>query len=121
MSWIKQHKLMFLLVVALLAFAIWYGLSSGGTPAPLLTTDEPIIGGTLAETSAEQEIVGTLLALRAVTLSGTIFSDPAFTTLQDFGTTIVPESAGRPNPFAPLNRAGSATSSVNTSIFTPRR
>lgn len=121
MTWIKQHKIMFLLVIVVLAIAIWYGMSSGGSPAPLLTTDEPIIGGTLAQTSAEQEIVGTLLALRAVTLSGTIFSDPAFTTLQDFGTTIVPEAAGRPNPFAPLTRSGTASTSVNTTIFTPRR
>lgn len=121
MTWIKQHILLFLLIVAVLAGVIWYGLSSGSSAPPLLTTDEPIIGGTLAQTSAEQEIVGTLLALRAVTLSGTIFSDPAFTTLQDFGTTIVPEAAGRPNPFAPLTSRGAVTTATSSAIFAPRR
>jgi hypothetical protein len=61
-------------------------------------------------TPADADIVNTLLELRAVSLSGTIFSDPAFLRLKDFGSQIIPEPVGRPNPFAPLT--GSAAASL---------
>lgn len=112
MAWITQHKLLFGLIIVLVAGGVWYGLSSGGTPATL-TTQTLGTGSPTSET-ADQQLVGSLLALRAVTLNGTIFSDAAFMSLQDFGTTIVPEPVGRPNPFEAI-----ATSSVSQS-FAPR-
>lgn len=84
----------------------WYMFfsGSGGNDALLTTT---VVSD---ESAVERGIVDTLLTLRAVTLSGTIFSDPAFGTLRDFGTQIIPEPVGRPNPFAPrgLNPTESA-------------
>jgi hypothetical protein len=42
--------------------------------------------------------------------------------LQDFGTTIVPEPVGRENPFAPLSLQATATATLrDTQIFAPRR
>lgn len=96
-----HNKLVFIIVIVVIAGGVWYGLSQSGAPEPLLTTTSP--AGTLTTgQGSDQEIIGTLLALRAVTLSGTIFGDPGFMVLQDFGTTIVPEPVGRQNPFAPL-------------------
>lgn len=80
------------------AGAIWYGMSQGSGSSSSVISSQP------AATSAdEKELVETLLALRSVTLDGTIFTEPAFMSLRDFGTQIVPEPAGRPNPFAPLS------------------
>jgi hypothetical protein len=100
MQWIKQHKVLFLGAVVVVAICIWYGLTQNSAPPALLTTVD--VAGAPVEGSADQELVSTLLTLRAVALAGTIFQDPAFKYLRDFGTTIVAEPIGRQNPFAPL-------------------
>jgi len=110
---------MFIIGIVVLVAAVWFGLSQGGGTPPLLTTDT--VSGT-GTGGAEQGLVGTLLALRAVTLSGTIFTEPAFMSLQDFGTTIVPEPVGRDNPFAPLpSQIVSTTTARAAQIFAPKR
>lgn len=112
MQWIKEHKLLFIGLVVAVAVVAWYGLTRNPAPEPLLTTVTPTGSGSPTQQSADQELVATLLTLRAVTLSGTIFQDPAFMSLRDFGTTIVAEPVGRPNPFAPLGSSPSATSTL---------
>jgi hypothetical protein len=76
----------------------WYGLSSNTETPELLVTED----FTVASSAAEKDLVTTLLQLRSVSLEGTIFSDPLFQSLVDYGSEIVPEPVGRPNPFAPL-------------------
>jgi|SRR3989344_4164518 len=97
MSLFSRNTLLAVVVGAVLLALMWYmlGGTSGDVPLTETTTFD-------SETAAERSIVETLLALRAVSLSGTIFSDPVFQVLKDFGTPIIPEQAGRPNPFAPL-------------------
>ena len=92
-SFLTRNALVVVIAGVLIAGGIWYTFSGGSETETLVTESA---GGT-----AESEVVDTLLALRAVSLSGTIFSDPAFKTLRDFGTQIVPEPIGRPNPFGP--------------------
>jgi len=126
MSWISQHKLLFIIVIVLVAAGVWYGLSQGGTSGASATTDAAGITTSTATTdtnAADQDLVGTLLTLRAVTLSGTIFTEPAFASLQDFGTTIVSEPVGRTNPFAPLTTAvATSTASQHAAqIFAPAK
>lgn len=124
MSWISQHKLIFIIIIMLIVVGVWFGLSQGGAPAAVLTTTSASGAPTSAKSSvADQELVGTLLTLRAVTLAGTIFSEPAFSSLQDYGTTIVPEPVGRLNPFAPLTSGGATTSDSQhaAQIFAPKR
>ena len=101
MAFLVKHKMIVLVIGIVIAGLAWYGMSSSA-PAPLLTTQT--VGG-----APDQELVETLLALRSVKLDGTIFTEPAFTTLQDYSTPIVPEPVGRENPFAPL--AGAPNSS----------
>jgi hypothetical protein len=114
MHWIKQHTMLFGIIVLVVAAAIWYGMSGGGAqPEQLLTTDVVGDTGSPSEDTADRELVETLLTLRNITLTGKIFSDPAFTSLQDFGTTIVAEPVGRDNPFAPLNARQSSTNAPN--------
>ncbi|MDB5238554.1 MAG: hypothetical protein JWM46_824 [Candidatus Kaiserbacteria bacterium] len=123
MSWISQHKLVFIVIIIVIVAGLWYGLSQGGTPAPVLSTTSASGSVSSKSSPADQELVGTLLTLRAVTLSGTIFSEQAFITLQDFGTTIVSEPIGRDNPFAPLTVLATTTSESQhaAQIFAPRK
>ena len=93
----------------------WWVLAPEPAPESLLTT-ESVVG----ETPIDRGLIDTLLTLRAVSLSGTIFADPAFAILSDFGTQIVPEPVGRPNPFAPLTRRATSTPRT-TQLFQPRR
>ena len=118
MSFISQHKLIAILVLIVVLGMGWYALSGSSAPAPSLTTTQA--AGT---SPADQTLVTTLLALRAVKLDATIFSDPAFVDLRDFSTQIVPEPVGRDNPFAPLpsTAAASASSTKSAQLFAPRQ
>ena len=81
------------------AIAAWYVLGGGSGDEQLLVTEN----FATPASQAEKDLVATLLELRSVTLDGTIFSDPVFKSLKDFGSQIIPEPVGRPNPFAPLS------------------
>ena len=111
---ITRHKIVISIGVVVIAVGAWWGLSGSSSSEPLLTTDAPAI-------SDDQEIVATLLQLRSVTLSSTIFSDPVFMSLKDFGQEIKNEPAGRPNPFAPFTAVvtPSASSTKQAQIFAP--
>jgi hypothetical protein len=111
---ILQHKMMAGLIMVVILGAAWYGLTATSAPPPILQTDNPAGSG-------NEELVATLLALRAVTLSGTIFTDPVFMSLQDFGVEIQPEPVGRPNPFLPLSPVARPTPQTTQSaqIFAP--
>jgi len=113
----SKHKLIAFGVLGIIvALIAWYALSSGQTPTTSLLTTEATQD---ASNASDKNLVETLLTLRAVTLSGTILSDPAFTALRDFGTQIVPEPVGRENPFAPLPRGVQATSTPRTTQLFP--
>lgn len=100
------------LISLLVAGAAWYGLTSPPSSNSALVT-------TGATNAPGQDLVETLLALRAVKLDGTIFTEAAFTGLTDYSTPIIPEPVGRPNPFAPLFFSSSASSSSQAAIFAP--
>lgn len=115
MQWIMQHKLVVVIIVVIVVIGVGYGLSQGGAEEPLLTPEVVPTGSPTAD-STDQELVETLLALKAVTLTALIFEDPAFKSLKDLGQTIVPEPIGRENPFAPLSapRAQGASPALPT-------
>ena len=117
MTFLSQHKLIAIVVAIIVASGVWYGLSAPPASPDLITTPAP--GAT---NLAGQDLVATLLTLRAVKLDGTIFNDPSFMALKDFSTEIVPEPVGRVNPFAPLQAGASASDNTTKSaqIFTPR-
>ena len=111
---ISRHKIAVVVIGVVIAVVSWAALSEGPTSSSLLTTEVTADGG-------DTELVTTLLALRAVKLDGTIFTDPSFTSLKDFSTEIVPEPIGRPNPFAPLGSTvvPTASSTRGAQIFAP--
>ena len=99
LDFIRHNKILVVVLGLIVGAGAWYGLSGSSSPNTLLVT-EPLSG---SENAAEKDLVATLLQLRSVSLEGTIFGDPSFLSLQDFGSQIVPEPVGRPNPFAPLS------------------
>ncbi|KKW19933.1 MAG: hypothetical protein UY63_C0004G0018 [Parcubacteria group bacterium GW2011_GWA2_51_10] len=97
MSTLKQYKIALLGIAIVVALFIWWGLRGSPQDVPLLTTEA--LGGA---TGIEKELVETLITVQSISLTGTIFSDPAFRSLGDFGREIIPEPMGRRDPFAPL-------------------
>ncbi len=107
MGALLRHKGVLAAIAIIVIAGIWWGLSQppATSSSVIATTDAsgaPITGASTGAPGGGSGLVETLLALRTVTLSGSIFSDPAFQNLKDFSVAIVPEPAGRPDPFAPL-------------------
>lgn len=113
LNYFVQHKLLSGVAIILILAAIWFGLNSSSAPVPILQDS--------SGNESERQLVATLLTLRAVNLSGTIFSDPVFMSLTDFSTAIQPEPSGRPNPFAPLSGSPNLPAGANNeaNIFRP--
>ncbi|MDB5225226.1 MAG: hypothetical protein JWL87_178 [Candidatus Adlerbacteria bacterium] len=99
MALLKKNMVVIGIVVVALG-ALFYFYSSGGS-APLLSSDEA------NGSPVSQEILATLGNLRTIKLDNSVFSDPLFVSLSDFGVTIPPAAAGRRNPFAPVGSSGS--------------
>ena len=116
---ILRSKVAIIAIVIVIAGGLWYGLTTSSSSAP---TGALTSAGN--DTSGDQSIVTTLLTLQSITLSGTIFSNPAYATLKDYTTAVVPEPAGRPDPFAPLPvsaPAATVTSGKSAQIFQPAK
>ncbi len=113
----SRNTLILIVVGVIVAGAVWYGFSGSSAGSTILTTQ----AADASSNPAQQDLVSTLLTLRAVSLSGTIFSDPSFRGLKDFSTQIVSEPMGRPDPFAPLpssvTAAAAAANIGNAKLF----
>ena len=94
MKFIHENK-KYILIIFLAVAGFWlYSTYFAGGSEELLTeqTVSPI----------SQDILAVLSSLNTIRLDNSIFTDPVFTSLSDFGVTIPPENVGRRNPFAPL-------------------
>ncbi len=92
------------LFVVLIAGFIFY--LSTGAPADtgaLTNVDASPLDGTLG-----RELLTTLARLKSTALDMSVFTDPVFTSLRDFGVEIAPQPVGRRNPFAELGGAGAS-------------
>jgi hypothetical protein len=108
MDFLNKNKMLIggVVVVALVLWIYFTYFQGGG---PLLSEAQPT-------SPVSQELLVTLSNLHTLRLDETIFNDPVFTSLSDFGVTIPPEAVGRRNPFAPF--VGGAAS---TSIKAPQK
>lgn len=68
----------------------------------LAPSSEPVLTVTETAASPDADLVALLFELKNIRLDNTVFTDPAFRALKDFGQDLVVESVGRNNPFAPL-------------------
>ena len=86
-----------------LAFILWLGyrLFFAADTASLTAQNAEVV----SEASRDaQQFLTILQQLRGITLSEGLFTDPRFQSLEDHRKAIVPEPAGRLNPFAPVNK-----------------
>jgi hypothetical protein len=103
LDFLKKNKTL-TAVVVLVVFVLLYFV--------LYSTTTPNVSSSDTESPASQQLLVTLANLHTIKLDGSIFSDPVFVSLSDFGVTIPPENAGRRNPFAPVINAAPQQSSV---------
>lgn len=88
------------IIVVLVAAAYFYFHRDNSSDA-LLTT-----GNT---TTVDNDLLNALHQLRSLKLDNSIFSNPVWLSLGDFGKVISPQPLGRPNPFSPLDPSVFAT------------
>lgn len=94
---LKNKTLLYLLGGVIVVAGVYYVWKSQG-PTPTLVESAAMPGS--------QHILDTLNQLHTINLDPTIFTDPVFMSLSDFGVTIPPQQAGRRNPFAPVGSTG---------------
>src|SRR6185436_12968398 len=82
----------------LLLIYVYFAYFSGGSSATLTASDS---GSPLST-----DILVTLQSVHSIKLDNSIFSDPVFLSLSDFGVTIPAQNVGRRNPFAPIGADG---------------
>lgn len=103
---LKKNKIIIGILIVIIAAFAWFGLSDQQPTTSLLSNESRS-----SNSAADQEILRVLLDMRSIRLDSSIFENPAFASLRDFGRDIVPEPVGRTNPFAPVG--STQTSSVN--------
>ena|SRR6185369_15752420 len=67
-----------------------------------------------APTGVQGDLLSVLRQLKTLKLDDSIFQDPVWNTLHDFGQTLSPQPSFRQNPFAPLNAAADFSSTTTT-------
>lgn len=85
----------FVMAAALVAF-LFYSLSDKRSDAGEIAA----VPASPPDVKLGRELLVMLAKLKSTKLDRTIFEDPVFNSLKDFGVQIAPEPAGRRNPFA---------------------
>ncbi len=96
----------------LFAGYIYFAYFSAGAPAATLSSSD-------TNTALSQNLLVTLQNLHTIQLDNSIFSNPAFQSLTDFGVAIPPETVGNRDPFLPLGTSGSASATTTTLTLPP--
>jgi hypothetical protein len=86
-----------LIVLALLvaAGALYMLFARGDEESTVSETEAP-------GTEAERSFLALTAEIGSISFETSVFTDPRFSALRDIRTQIVPETLGRPDPFAPL-------------------
>jgi hypothetical protein len=103
-----------LIIIAILFAGFFVYNSSVKTPAP--TTALQKGNKVAAEKVPEQDFLPLLLRIQSVTLDERLFLNPVFRTLKDYTQPIIPENAGKANPFT-AQISSSVVSSVESLGF----
>ncbi|MGC9602468.1 MAG: hypothetical protein ABSE76_01875 [Minisyncoccia bacterium] len=110
MNFLKQNKITIGGIIAVLLLGYIYIVYFSGSSTPALTSTD-------TDTALSQNLLVTLQNLQTIKLDNSIFSDPAFISLTDFGVTIPPQAVGNPDPFLPPSGAVSAGKAGNSNML----
>ena len=106
----KKNLIISIVVIAVvLGIGYWYFNGSSSSEAPVLSS---------STASSSDTLLSTLDQLESLSLNSSIFTTPAFESLNDNTVTLPTVDSGRPNPFAPLPGLTPATSKSQTSAPT---
>jgi hypothetical protein len=106
MNFLKNNKVAIGGGIALaLVVYIYFSYFSGGSSASLTASD--------SGTPLSSNILITLQSVNSIKLDNSIFTDPVFVSLSDFGVSIPSQNVGRRNPFAPLGAASRTTGTTS--------
>lgn len=113
MDFIREHTTAVLGGVIAIAVIAGYFLFFGNSaPTPSLQVIRPEKS---ADKGISQELLATLLQLHSITLDSSVWADPSFQSLRDFGVALAPAPVGRDNPFAPLGSVSRSAQTTTTS------
>lgn len=133
----QKYKKIFLFGGIFLALLLLYWLFFGGSGTQKPSAPSPTAGGLVSEAAVTvedeaggRELLAILTELQSITLDSSIFSSPAFISLNDWSKPIDPQplgsSVGRRNPFsdfggsAPAVSTGAGASNLpSSSLGTP--
>ncbi len=97
MAFLKKKSILIALAVVVLGAVAYFVWMRGGDDASITTMSD-------GPASAAQATFLTLASrLNSVEFDTNVLTDPRFTSLIDIKTAILPEAAGRKDPFAPLS------------------
>lgn len=115
MEILKKYKTAIIIIIVLVAafVAYTYLYPSGSSSDSLISKTD--VNGLQSSGPSGQEFVTQLLTLNKLAFKTEIFNDPVFNSLQDFSQALIPQEAGRPNPFSPLDFGAIPTSISSTS------
>lgn len=105
MNFIRQNKIVVIGLAVVLLSVGYYLFAMQDTSMPLSTVET-------TESPVTQELLATLANLRKIELNKSIFTDPVFVSLSDFGVVIPKEPTGRRNPFMPFTSVSQQNSSL---------
>lgn len=106
MEILKKYKtILLIIIIIIVAFIAYTFLFVGKKDDNLLISDSASKSSDNTSAALESDLLTLLLDIRSIKLDGSVFSNKAFQSLEDFGQDIAPEPVGRENPFAPVDFA----------------
>ncbi len=102
-----------ILGAAVLVYAVYTYVFAPAQIAPGTLSQSGVVNPAAPDRS-QSSFLDIIVGLRSLELDGSIFTNPAFRSLQDFGVTLGTQPKGRPNPFAPLGVDAVVAASVST-------
>jgi len=94
-----RTTLLIIITLLVAAAAYWYFFTGTGNESPVTPIN-------VSENQAQTQFQALVSALTPISFDTKIFSDSRFVMLVDLATPIMPESAGRVDPFAMVNVTG---------------
>ena len=103
-----------IIILGLLGF-FFYSLSGKVAEPPQLT----VLPTSPLDATLGRDLLAALAKLKSTKLDTSIFDDPVFVSLKDFGVTIASQAVGRRNPFALFEGEAAAQKGVSGKPKTP--